>query len=80
MVEGTLYKFCNVAIGGRSQTMLTRRGRYLGRTGNVNSMYEDFPLYKYVDEFLHTCQPQCSIICGQPGVGRWSKKVKILST
>ena len=40
-------------VGGRSQTTLTRRERYLDGTGNVNSMHI-FPLT--VKKILHYCQ------------------------
>ena len=62
--------FCSFTVRGRSQTMLTRRGRWVGGTGNVNGM-QIFSWFILVKEFLHKCQQ---------GVGRWSIMGKILST
>ena len=57
-------RHCTCYVRGRSQTTLTRRAVAIGGTGNVNGI-------QTVKEFLRKCQL---------GVGRWSKKAKILST
>ena len=54
-------------IRGRSQTTLTKRGRYIGDTENINGM-QIFPYSN--SKVPYKCQP---------GVGRWSKGVKLCS-